>query len=116
MVTNVTRFVVISYGEAARTGDDKTSVAFTLPEDVPGSLYRSIRPIAEHELQLTKLESRPSKTHLGNYVFLVDFLGHRQDPVAAEALRELEAQCTTFKIFGSYPRFPIESLVLGQPE
>jgi len=116
VVTNVTRFVVIAYGEAERTGDDKTSVAFTLPEDVPGSLYQAIGPIAEHKLQLTKLESRPSKSHLGNYVFLVDFLGHRLDPVAAQALAELEVQCTTFKIFGSYPRFPIESLVLGQPE
>jgi prephenate dehydratase len=110
VATNVTRFVVIGSGEADATGDDKTSVAFTLPEDVPGSLYRAIRPIAEHELQLTKLESRPSKSHLGNYVFLVDFLGHRLDAVAAEALAELEEQCTTFKIFGSYPRFPIESL------
>jgi prephenate dehydratase len=116
VATNVTRFVVIAFGEAGRTGDDKTSVAFTLPEDVPGSLYRAIRPIAEHELQLTKLESRPSKSHLGNYVFLVDFLGHRLDPVAAQALAELEDQCTTFKIFGSYPRFPIESLILRQRE
>lgn len=116
VATNVTRFVVVGFGEAAPTGDDKTSVAYTLPEDVPGSLYRSIRPIAEHKLQLTKLESRPSKSHLGNYVFLVDFLGHRSDPVVAEALREVEEQCTTFKIFGSYPRFPTETLVLGGSE
>lgn len=113
--TNVTRFAVIGREPAHATGDDKTSIAYTLPEDVPGCLYRSMAPLAEHGMQLTKLESRPSKSHLGNYVFLIDFLGHRDDPETAAALAELEAQCLTFKVLGSYPRFPLESLAHARP-
>lgn len=113
--TNVTRFAVIGRVPAPRTGDDKTTIAYTLPENMPGSLYRSLAPIANHGLQLTKLETRPSKSHLGNYVFLLDFLGHKDDSTTAAALAEVEAQSLSFKILGSYPRFPLESLAVARP-
>lgn len=113
--TNVTRFAVIARDPAGPTGDDKTSIAYTLPEDVPGCLYRSMAPLAEHGMQLTKLESRPSKSHLGNYVFLLDFLGHKDDPDTSAALAELAPQCTAFKILGSYPRFPLEVHAYARP-
>jgi prephenate dehydratase len=108
--TNVTRFVVLAQTDAAPTGDDKTSVGFTLESDVPGALHASLSPFAKAVIQLTKLESRPTKAGLGEYVFLADFLGHRQDPKIAAALRELEGICNVLKVFGSYPRFPLESL------
>ncbi|HRA48439.1 MAG TPA: prephenate dehydratase domain-containing protein, partial [Thermomicrobiales bacterium] len=113
VATNVTRFVVIGKTAAAPTGDDKTSVAVTLQEDLPGSLHKSMVPLAAHNRQLTKLESRPSKTHLGNYYFLIDMLGHQDDPETSAALAGLRDVSLTMKVFGSYPRFPIESLKLG---
>jgi prephenate dehydratase len=113
--TNVTRFAVLSRTEAAPTGDDKTSVAFTVVEDVPGSLLKAMTPLADHGLQLTKVESRPSKSHLGNYVFLVDFLGHKADAQTAQALADFRAECLWLKVFGSYPRVPLETLAFARP-
>jgi prephenate dehydratase len=108
--TNVTRFVVLAQRDAAPTGDDKTSLGFTLERDVPGALHRALSPFAKAGIQMTKLESRPTKADLGEYVFLTDFLGHREDPGIARALEELRGICQVLKIFGSYPRFPLESL------
>ena len=108
--TNVTRFVVLAQNDAAPTGDDKTSVGFTLQHDVPGALHAALSPFATTNMQMTKLESRPTKAGLGEYVFLADFLGHREDPDIARALEELEGICQIMKVFGSYPRFPLETL------
>jgi prephenate dehydratase len=108
--TNVTRFVVLAQNDAAPTGDDKTSVGFTLQHDVPGALHAALSPFATSKMQMTKLESRPTKAGLGEYVFLADFLGHREDPDIARALEELEGICQIMKVFGSYPRFPLETL------
>lgn len=107
--TNVTRFVVIGQQDAAPTGNDKTSIAFTMDKDVPGALHATLSPFAKAGIQLTKIESRPTKAWLGEYVFLIDFLGHRLDPEIAPILDELRGYCATFKVFGSYPRFPVES-------
>jgi prephenate dehydratase len=106
--TNVTRFVVIGQQDAAPTGKDKTSIAFTMDKDVPGSLNATLTPFAKAGIQLTKIESRPTKAWLGEYVFLIDFLGHRLDPEIAPILEELRGYCQTLKVFGSYPRFPVE--------
>jgi prephenate dehydratase len=108
--SNVTRFVVLAREDAAPTGDDKTSLGFTMKQDVPGALHTSLTPFAEQGVQLTKLESRPTKAGLGEYVFLVDFLGHRLDPMIARALAQLEDFAAVLKVFGSYPRFPLETL------
>jgi prephenate dehydratase len=105
---NLTRFVALGIEDAEPTGDDKTMLGFTLPHDVPGVLVRALTPFAEGQLQMTKLESRPIKGWLGEYVFLVDFLGHRKDPHVAEVLAEVRTLTDTVKIFGSFPRYPTE--------
>lgn len=106
--SNVTRFVVLGKTDAERSGDDKTSVAFTMRKDMPGALHRMLTPFADATIQLTKIESRPTKAWLGEYVFLLDMLGHRTDPDVARALDHIRESAALFKIFGSYPRFPLE--------
>lgn len=114
--TNLTRFVVLQHEDGEPTGDDKTSIGLTAKADEPGVLEQIIRPIADARLQLTRLESRPTKGWLGTYVFLIDFEGHRTEQRVADVLGKIEARSTTMKVFGSYPRFPIETLNdLAQP-
>jgi prephenate dehydratase len=108
--TNVTRFVILSSRDAEPTGDDKTSLGFTLEKDVPGALHRALTPFGDEVIQLTKLESRPTKAGLGEYVFLLDCLGHRTEEKVARALKRLAAISQDVNVFGSYPRFPLESL------
>lgn len=114
--TNVTRFVVLGRDDPPPSGDDKTSIAFLLKRDVPGALFKMMKPLAERDIQMTKVESRPSKSHLGDYIFLADFLGHRADPTIADALRVIGEECSMLKVFGSYPRFPLERLAVGATE
>lgn len=108
--SNLTRFVVLAREDAAPTGNDKTSIGLTADADEPGVLEAIVRPIAEARLNLTRLESRPTKGWLGTYVFLIDFEGHRTDARVADVLDRIERRSTSLKVFGSYPRFPIESL------
>lgn len=107
---NLTRFVAVRFEDAEPTGDDKTSIGITADADEPGVLERIIRPIAEAGLNLTRLESRPTKGWLGTYVFLIDFEGHRAEQRVQDVLAEIERFSTMLKVFGSYPRFPIEEL------
>jgi prephenate dehydratase len=107
---NVTRFVVINAEDAAPTGDDKTNLAFTVVRNQPGAIHRAISVFAHDGIQLTKIESRPTKAWLGDYVFLLDLEGHRTDPKVAAAIERMSAHCDWVKVFGSYPRFPMESL------
>jgi prephenate dehydratase len=108
--SNVTRFVVLAQEDAPPTGRDKTSVGFTLKANVPGALFSVLTPFAEEGLQLTKLESRPTKVWLWEYVFLADFEGHRLDAPVARALDAIAEDCDMLKVFGSYPQFPVETL------
>jgi prephenate dehydratase len=108
--SNVTRFVVLSGRDAPPTGRDKTSLGFTLKANVPGALFSILTPFARERIQLTKLESRPTKVWLWEYVFLADFEGHREDPPVARALEAIARDCDMLKIFGSYPQFPVETL------
>jgi prephenate dehydratase len=108
--TNVTRFVVLAREDAPPTGNDKTSLAFRVQENVPGALHAILAELAVENLQMTKIESRPSKGWLGDYVFLIDFEGHRQDERVARVLDNIRDRCSILKIFGSYPRFPLESV------
>lgn len=105
---NLTRFVALARDDAEPTGDDKTSIGFTVRENVPGILFKVFQPFAARGIQLTKIESRPIKGRLGLYVFLLDFEGHRRDPAIAEMLAEIGEMVKELKVFGSYPRFPIE--------
>lgn len=106
--SNLTRFVVMAADDAEPTGDDKTSIGLTADADEPGVLEKIIRPLAEAGLNLTRLESRPTKGWLGTYVFLIDFEGHRADLRVQEVLAKMGERAESLKIFGSYPRFPIE--------
>jgi prephenate dehydratase len=103
-----TRFFVLGHADAPPTGDDKTSIAFNVA-DKPGSLVSVMRHLSDRGLNLTRIESRPSREELGKYVFLIDFQGHRTDPPASEALEAMKASGAVFlpsgAPLGSYPRF-----------
>lgn len=101
---NMTRFIVVGKGQHPRTGCDKTSIVFAFKEDRPGNLYRALREFAERNINLTKLESRPAKRSLGDYIFFVDMEGHVEDADVAAALGALEKMCAFFRLLGSYPR------------
>lgn len=102
---NVTRFVVLALTDHPPTGRDKTSLCFSFGEDRPGLLYGVLKDFAERNINLAKVESRPSRESLGKYIFLVDLEGHREDAVVAEALARVRSQTTLFKVFGSYPKY-----------
>ena len=76
---NETRFVVLDNDDSPITGNDKTSISFSLFEDKPGGLYELLALFAENDVNLTKIESRPSKEGLGHYIFFIDLEGHRLD-------------------------------------
>ncbi|MDD4179815.1 MAG: prephenate dehydratase [Candidatus Margulisbacteria bacterium] len=100
---NKTRFVVLSKKDHKRTGRDKTSVVFSIAKDRPGGLHDVLREIAIRKVNLTKIESRPSKKALGDYFFFADMQGHRSDPVIAQALGNMKKKTSMFKLLGSYP-------------
>ena len=103
-VNNVTRFVVLTTSDHEPTGNDKTSICFSFQQqDTSGLLYRALGEFAEREINLIKIESRPSKQSLGEYIFLIDCAGHHDDPIVKEALESLSSLCRMLKVFGSYP-------------
>ncbi|MFA5090449.1 MAG: prephenate dehydratase [Candidatus Omnitrophota bacterium] len=99
---NATRFLVIGRADVARTGDDKTSIIFSIKDKV-GALYDMLIPFKKHNINLTKIESRPSKKKAWDYYFFVDFTRHKDEPRVKKALTELEKKCTFLKVLGSYP-------------
>ena len=102
---NVTRFVVLAGKDSPVTGDDKTSLCFSFADDKSGLLYEALREFAERDINLAKIESRPAKLNLGEYVFLIDCEGHREDPVVREAIENVRSRTLMLRIFGSYPRW-----------
>ena len=102
---NVTRFIVLGRGKQPSTGRDRTSIAFTFAEDRPGSLAGVLKAFAEANINCTKIESRPTKATFGEYVFLIDFEGHQDDPPMAAVLEKVRPLCANLNVFGSYPRF-----------
>lgn len=105
---NFTRFVVLGPDDAAPSGDDKTSIGIIVKANIPGALERVVRPFAKQDIQLTKIESRPLKGKLWEYVFLIDFEGHRADDKVQWVLKDLEEPAAVMKVFGSFPRYPAE--------
>ncbi|MDD5408862.1 MAG: prephenate dehydratase [Candidatus Omnitrophica bacterium] len=99
---NATRFLVVGKNVAARTGHDKTSLLFSIKDHV-GALYEMLLPFRKYGVNLTKIESRPSKKKAWEYYFFVDISGHQDDHKIKKALKELERRCTYLKILGSYP-------------
>ena len=100
---NETRFVLVGTGVPAPTGHDKTSIVCFQREDRPGSLLGILQEFAARAINLTKLESRPTKRGLGQYCFFIDFEGHVVDEVVADCLRQLAANLAEVKFLGSYP-------------
>jgi chorismate mutase / prephenate dehydratase len=101
--SNYTRFLVLGLEDAAPTGDDKTSIIFSA-KHAPGTLYHALGEFASRNINLTRIESRPTKTTAWQYNFYLDFEGHRTEKRCAEALQALEKYATFMKILGSYPR------------
>jgi chorismate mutase/prephenate dehydratase len=99
---NVTRFFVIGRRAAGRTGRDKTSILFSIRDEV-GTPYRILEPFATARLSLTKIESRPTRRRHWEYVFFVDFEGHRDDPLTQGVLAAVRERCLFLKVLGSYP-------------
>lgn len=100
---NTTRFLVIGKQAVGRSGQDKTSLLISV-KNAPGALYRMLEPMARHGLSMTRIESRPSRRGIWDYVFFVDIEGHVEDEQVAAALKELEQHASLFKVLGSYPR------------
>jgi prephenate dehydratase len=100
---NETRFVLVGYGVPAPTGHDKTSIVCFQRQDRPGSLIAILQEFAARAINITKLESRPTKRDLGDYCFFIDFEGHLDDELVADCLRNLAAKQAKVKFLGSYP-------------
>ncbi|HJT24143.1 MAG TPA: prephenate dehydratase [bacterium] len=103
MQDNYTRFLVIGRTLAERTGNDKTSLMVSIKDKV-GALFALLYPFEKRGLNLTSIESRPSRKKAWDYYFFIDFLGHISDPNVREAIREIEKSALTVKVLGSYPR------------
>ena len=101
---NATRFVVVGRDDvAAPTGHDRTTIVCFQDADRPGSLYAILGRFAARDINLTKLESRPTKRGLGDYCFVIEFEGHVADDVVADCLADLQAHLARVKFLGSYP-------------
>jgi len=100
---NITRFLVLGREPAARTGRDKTSIAFSVRHEV-GALLRMLEPFSKHRINLMKIESRPGREKPWEYTFYVDLEGHVDDPPVKRALREFKKSSRFFKHLGSYRR------------
>ncbi|MEE8338437.1 MAG: prephenate dehydratase [Dehalococcoidia bacterium] len=101
---NETRFIVLTADDHEPTGSDKTSIAFTTYHDRPGSLVDVLGQLSKRSLNMTRIESRPTREQLGTYVFLVDFEGHRAASDVADALEALAESTLELRVLGSYPR------------
>ncbi|MFC1767203.1 prephenate dehydratase [Candidatus Margulisiibacteriota bacterium] len=101
---NMTRFLALSKKDHPPTGNDKTSIVFSTLRDHPGGLHNILGEFAMRGINLTKIESRPTKRTLGDYFFFIDLQGHRTDPVVLEALEDIKKKASFVKILGSYPK------------
>lgn len=99
---NITRFLVISKDFPPKTGKDKTSIVFSI-KDRPGALYDILYPFKKAKINLTKIESRPSKRKAWEYIFFVDMEGHVEDKKLRKAIETVKDNCLYLKILGSYP-------------
>jgi len=102
---NFTRFFVLSKTDAPSSGNDKTSVIFST-KHLPGALYQVLGEFAERGINLTKIESRPTKRRPWEYNFYLDFEGHRSEKRCAEAIEGLRNKAVFVKVLGSYPKAP----------
>ena len=101
---NTKRFLVVGRKLFAASGTDKTSLLVSAGNDDSGALFRLLEPLAKHEVNMTRIESRPSRKRKWDYVFFIDIEGHVGDPAVAQALAALQKRASLFKVLGSYPR------------
>ncbi|MGH7830881.1 MAG: prephenate dehydratase, partial [Candidatus Binatia bacterium] len=99
---NITRFFVIGDHAPKPSGKDKTSIVFSIKDEV-GVLHRMLEPFAKNKINLTKIESRPLKQKPWEYLFFLDLEGHWEESKIQRAIRKLEKSCLFMKILGSYP-------------
>jgi chorismate mutase/prephenate dehydratase len=99
---NTTRFAVIAAQEVSASGKDKTSFVMS-SQNRPGAIFDLLKPLAVHEVSMTRLESRPSRAGLWEYVFFVDVEGHQNDTPVQTALSEIRQNAGFVKVLGSYP-------------
>lgn len=100
--SNTTRFLVIGKQDSPPSGQDKTSLLLSCKNQA-GGLHSLLAPLAVHGISMSRIESRPSRRGIWDYVFFVDIMGHRQEPKVAYALQNLEQDALLFKVLGSYP-------------
>ncbi len=100
---NTTRFFIISRQQSQPTGEDKTSVCFAIQDRI-GALHDVLEPFKRRNIMMTMIESRPMKNGTWEYCFFVDVLGHRDEPEIKACFEDMAANCSMFKILGSYPR------------
>ncbi|RMH07516.1 MAG: prephenate dehydratase [Nitrospirae bacterium] len=101
-INNFTRFLVLARHAAEKTGKDKTSIMLSV-KDRAGALYDLLRPFASNGINMTKIESRPSRRKAWEYIFFVDFEGHLEEDRIRKTLEEVKSRCLFLKILGSYP-------------
>lgn len=102
---NTTRFLVIGRKLLSASGDDKTSLLLSTRDTTDaGALQKLLAPLAEHKINMTRIESRPSRQRKWHYVFFLDLDGHAEDPAVAQALAKLKKRAQLFRILGSYPK------------
>ncbi|HDK38215.1 MAG TPA: prephenate dehydratase [Thiolapillus brandeum] len=100
---NTTRFLIIGNHQVPPSGEDKTSLLISTKNEA-GGLHRLLKPLAEHDVSMTRIESRPSRRGVWDYVFFIDVDGHKDEEHVAKALSALEKQAGIYKVLGSYPK------------
>jgi len=103
---NATRFLVIGRKLLAASGDDKTTILVSTSDTAGGAgvLHQLLQPLANHDVSMTRIESRPSRRRNWDYVFFIDIDGHAEESPAREALAELQERSSLFRVLGAYPR------------
>ena len=100
---NTTRFLVIGKQASSPSGRDKTTILVS-SQNRPGLLYKLLEPIGRHGINMTRIESRPSKQGIWEYIFFIDLDGHQSEPQMQALLAEIEDSASLFRILGSYPQ------------
>ena len=100
---NSTRFLIIGSQEVPPTGDDKTSIIASM-RNKPGALHELLVPFHSNGIDLTRIETRPSRSGKWTYVFFIDFMGHHQDPLIKDVLEKINSEAVALKVLGSYPK------------
>ncbi|MNP22859.1 Prephenate dehydratase [compost metagenome] len=100
---NSTRFLMIGNQEVPPTGDDKTSIIVSM-SNKPGALHELLVPFHQNGIDLTRIETRPSRSGKWTYVFFIDFVGHHRDPLIKAVLEQISQEAVALKVLGSYPK------------